>query len=169
MKPSILIGCVEDTVWVRVIGRGTFQNSGGFKSYARKLMGKGYAHFSVDLSECDLMDSTFMGMLTGLAVQLREEGRGSLQVVAANPRNAGLLSNLGLDQIFVVFPEGDKNAPQCPSDSVTDEQTELVSAPAGAREMLEAHKSLVEADATNAARFRDVLELLEKEADEQAL
>jgi anti-sigma B factor antagonist len=156
-------------VWVRVIGRGTFQNSGGFKSYARKLIGKGYAHFSVDLSECDLMDSTFMGMLTGLALHLKEEGRGSLQVVGANPRNAGLLSNLGLDQIFVVFPEGDSNAPQCPANRLTDQQAELTSSPAGAREMLEAHQNLVEADMTNAARFRDVLELLEKEADEKHL
>jgi anti-sigma B factor antagonist len=152
-------------VWVRVIGRGTFQNSGGFKDYARKLMTKGYSHFRVDLQECDLMDSTFMGMLTGLALHLKEDGRGSLQVVGANPRNAGLLSNLGLDQIFVVFREGDKEAPVCPISTTADAPAQLASTSADAREMLEAHHHLVEADAANAARFRDVLELLEKEVD----
>jgi anti-sigma B factor antagonist len=161
-----LIGCVEDTVWVRVIGRGTFQNSGGFKDYARKLMRKGYARFVVDLAECDLMDSTFMGMLAGLALHLKEDGRGSLQVTEANPRNAGLLSNLGLDQIFVVFTHEDPGAPRCPAGRAGQTPTELPSTPADSGDMLEAHQKLVEADAANAVRFQDVIELLEKETGE---
>lgn len=150
---------------MRVIGRGTFHNSGGFKNYARKLNERGYSHFSVDLHECDLMDSTFMGMLTGLALHLRQGGHGSLQVVGANPRNAGLLANLGLDQIFVVYGEGDPEAPRCPAAVSNQAGAELPPGSVDAKEMLEAHQNLVVADAENAVRFRDVLELLEKEAE----
>lgn len=132
------------------------------------MIEKGYRKFVIDLADCELMDSTFMGMLTGIVLNLREHGSESLQVIRANERNASLLSNLGLDQLFIVRKEGDPETPSFPEESALAQ----VNAPKPSsretqKDVLEAHQALVEADAENAVRFRDVLEFLQKEDDAQ--
>jgi anti-sigma B factor antagonist len=126
----------------------------------------GRREFVIDLSECELMDSTFMGTLAGLALHLRELGEGRLQVVQANERNAGLLRNLGLDQIFTVRALNDPDCPDLPPDIVSTPETTL-SQPAAPQEMLEAHEALIAADQANASRFRDVVDLLQRDQDKQ--
>lgn len=162
-QPTILAGCFDDTVWLRVIGKGTFQNSGGLKQFIKTMIGRGFRRFVVDLSRCELMDSTFMGTLAGAALNLRElSAPNGLIVTGANPRNAALLANLGLDQLFAVCKEDDPNAPRCPAED--DAEKPASSGHATRGEMLEAHQALVEAAPENASRFRDVLELLAKES-----
>ncbi len=158
----VSVGCLQDTVWVKVEGRGTFQNSGGLKKYAQDLIKKGYHHFVVDLQHCEMMDSTFMGMLTSICLRLRDEPDGRLEVIGASPRNAGLLTNLGLDQLFSVKQLGDSTAPAVP-ESLPAEPKE--NRPATSGEMLQAHEALTQAAPENAVRFRDVLELLQAEAE----
>jgi len=51
----------------------------------------------VDVRNCPVMDSTFMGTLAGIALRLREIGQGALHVTHLNNRNSDLLRNLGLD------------------------------------------------------------------------
>lgn len=164
----VLVGCLDDTVWAQVTGRGTFQVSAGLKQFSQKMMAKGYRKFIVDLCECELMDSTFMGMLTGIALHLREKGVDGLQVIRANERNAGLLLNLGLDQLFIVRKIGDPETPEIPCKKTLDEAP--VVKPEGVdtkTEILEAHQALVQADPANAIRFQDVLECLQKEIDDE--
>src|SRR5450631_2319235 len=61
-------------VWIRVEGRGSFQNSPALKEFSRKLIDEGRRKFVVDLKSCLAMDSTFMGTLAGLAIRLRDTG-----------------------------------------------------------------------------------------------
>ena len=74
--PSILVGTADRVVWVRVEGKGSFLNSTGLKEFAKEMTNRGYREFVVDLHNCPLMDSTFMGTLTGVALRLREIGQG---------------------------------------------------------------------------------------------
>jgi len=159
---SVLVGCIERTVWVKVEGRGNFQNSAGLKEFVKQMIQRGYRDFVVDLRDCEQMDSTFMGTLAGVALRLREIGQGGLRVVNANERNAGLLSSLGLDQLFTVenVVVGREIVPQeiAPLQQIpglgTDERKQVV---------LDAHEALAEADAANATKFKDVLEFLRQE------
>ncbi len=125
------------------------------------MIQRGYRDFVADLRDCELMDSTFMGTLAGVALRLREIGQGGLRAVNVNERNTDLLSNLGLDQIFTV--EG-------PGSATRAAPAELREAPAvqpGGEEqkqtVLEAHEALVEADSANESKFRDVLDFLRQE------
>ncbi|MEO8205421.1 MAG: STAS domain-containing protein [Chthoniobacterales bacterium] len=163
---SVLVGCIEKTVWVKVNGRGSFQNSGGVKEFSRQMMNRGYRQFILDLENCELMDSTFMGTMAGIALRLRELGQGQVSAIHLNERNRDLLQNLGLDRIintensenqFVQLKEADLNQP-APA-ATTDTSRDLV---------LSAHEALVEADPQNAVRFKDVLEFLQQEAREEA-
>ncbi len=97
---SILVGTSNKIVWIKVEGKGSFLNSAGVKEFAREMVNRGHRDFVVDLRNCPVMDSTFMGTLAMIALRLREIGQGNLRVVNLNERNHDLLTNLGLDQLF---------------------------------------------------------------------
>jgi anti-anti-sigma regulatory factor len=99
-SPSILVGCNQKVVCIRVQGKGSFLNSAGVKRFAKAMVNRGFRDFVVDLAGCPVMDSTFMGTLTGIAFRLRELGQGGLHVINSNERNTNLLEGLGLDQIL---------------------------------------------------------------------
>ena len=158
-NPSILVGTANRTVWVRVEGKGTFLNSTGLKDFSKEMINRGYREFVVDLRNCPVMDSTFMGTLAAIGLALRGLGQGELRAVNLNERNRDLLTNLGLDQLFTlggnevpapVVPETPLEG--TPADKLTQKQT-----------MLEAHEACVAADAGNAAKFKDVIEYLKQD------
>lgn len=131
------------------------------KEYTRRMIQRGHREFVVDLADCELMDSTFMGTLAGIALRLREMGSGSLSVLHPNTRNRSLLENLGLDHLFSFeLPAGRRAAP-APSETLPPPAPDAATQHAT---ILEAHEALVEADPENEARFKDVLELLKQDA-----
>src|SRR5712672_1175785 len=111
---SIQVGVRGPTVWVKVEGRGSFLNSGNLKEFAREMLDRGYREFVIDLADCAMMDSTFMGTMASVALRLKELGRGHLHVVHCRNRSRELLSGLGLDQIFDIHANG-STAPECES------------------------------------------------------
>ena len=145
---------------VRVEGKGSFLNSTGLKEFAREMTNRGFREFVVDLNNCPVMDSTFMGTLAGIALRLRELGQGRLRVVNLNERNRDLLGNLGLDQLFTIdsrtapLPIG---AQQPLRVNGCDDKTTR------AETMLEAHEACVSANPANAAKFKDVLDYLKQD------
>ena len=104
MKPEseILVSCADRIVWVRVEGNGSSTNSKALKDFAKEMILRGARKFIVDLCNCPMMDSTFMGTLAGISLWFGELGEGSLSVVNLNERNAESLCGLGLDQLFSV-------------------------------------------------------------------
>ena len=157
ISSSVLVGSLGRTVWLKVSGRGTFQNSPGVKVFVKQMIQRGLREFVVDLEACELMDSTFMGTLAGVALRLREIGQGGLRTVNVNARNAALLENLGLDQLFAVETGHPADAP------ATLRQAEPVPEKDAKETVLEAHEALIEADAHNAVKFKDVVDYLRQE------
>ncbi|MBS0656622.1 MAG: STAS domain-containing protein [Verrucomicrobia bacterium] len=157
---SILVGVAPEAVWVQVRGRGSFQNSSCLKAFATEMIQRGHREFVVDLEECPMMDSTFMGTLTGIALKLKNAGSGEIHVVNSNARNQELMSGLGLDQILRV---GDcPQARQLPA-STDRLVTGDLEKRATNRTMLDAHEALCRADAANVSKFKDVLDFLRQD------
>jgi hypothetical protein len=52
------------------------------------------------LEACSYLDSTFLGILLGLGLKLKDAGNGLLHILNASPRNMELLKNLGLDRLI---------------------------------------------------------------------
>lgn len=159
---QILVGTEGERVWIRVEGRGSFQNSPGLRDFSRQMIQRGHRAFTVDLLGCPVMDSTFMGTLAGIALRLREQGGGHLEVVRANERNTDLLRNLGLDQLFTLRDSATGN-PAPTALTETGAATPGDDKSAAARAMLEAHEALVEASPANLPKFKDVLEYLKQD------
>ena len=65
---SVLVG--KNFACVKIAGRANFTFSPDFKMLLEELAQKGYAHFIIDLSECVLMDSTFLGVLAQFGLKL---------------------------------------------------------------------------------------------------
>ncbi|MDZ4289113.1 MAG: STAS domain-containing protein [Prosthecobacter sp.] len=163
---TILVGRIGQVFWLRVEGRGTFQHSVQVKRALQAVMAGGMRDVVVDLERCPMMDSTFLGTITGAALNLRETGGGSLSVLNANQRNQQLLTSLGLDHILeldvagTAWPEERRQAcvqlANCTEKgpSCKEEHTHHV---------LQAHQTLASLSGVNQGRFRDVIQFLEKE------
>ena len=161
---SILVGFNNRIVWIRVVGKGSFHCSTSLKDFAREMINRGHREFIMDLKECPVMDSTFMGTLAGIALRLRDVGQGNLHVININERNLDLLQGLGLDQLFSIDTSGVEDQPDEPMAApASQEQRDREST---SKTMLEAHEALVKADPTNLTKFKDVLEYLRQDLDE---
>jgi hypothetical protein len=123
---------------------------------------RGKTRFILDLARCSSMDSTFLGVLAGAALELRNQTPpGTLAVRQAGPRNLELLQNLGLHRLLNVelgdYQAGECRALECPPEQDALENTRLA---------LEAHKNLCAADEANRERFQDVLVFLQKRVEQ---
>jgi anti-anti-sigma factor len=169
-ESPILVGNFPDVVWVRVEGKGNFRNSPELKEFALHMLDSGRSEFVIDLEGCPMMDSTFMGTLTGIALRLKASLSGHLEIINANPRNQQLLQSLGLDQIFTVDIEGTSWKKE--RDLVKDNLQQPGTAPTldqrdQAEFVLEAHEALCKANEENVRRFKDVIEFLKHDVDKQ--
>lgn len=158
---SIQVGIAQNTVWIRVDGKGSFQNSTPLKEFSKEMLARGHRHFVIDLQRCPVMDSTFMGTIAGLALKVRAEGTGEIRVVNLNERNQSLLCNLGLDQLLQV--EGSETAPEAPLAEACTLAVAASDKLVEAKTMLEAHEAVVAVNPENVAKFKDVLEFLRQD------
>jgi len=157
-SPSgIEIGIAGAERILRVTGRGTHLNSPLLRRYARQAIEQKLA-LLFDLGGCTYMDSTFLGMLAGLAMRCRESGRPRIRVLAANPRVREMMEDLGIDRFF----DFDLRATPA-AEEMRPLEGPAPSGPEKAREVLEAHRALTAAAPDNAIKFRDVIALIEEE------
>jgi anti-anti-sigma factor len=154
--------CTQDNVaWIRVEGRANFNSSIDFKALVNGLTEKGYRRFVLDLTECILMDSTFLGVLAGLGLKFSNPRNGdprqSIELLNPNARIADLLENLGVEHLFKIV-----SGPELTTNRLTPvEQT-----PAShdrkeiSRTCLEAHEILMQINPGNVPKFKDVADFL---------
>jgi len=157
-KPTFLVDTSSDPVAIRIDGRASFQNSACLQDFFGDLIARGTTRFVMDFDNCTSMDSTFLGMLAGVALQLRKlPTRGSLVLCRMAARNLELVCNLGLHRLLIVDTEivdlnlNTKVALPCAPDKGELENARLV---------LAAHENLIAADEANRAKFEDVLTFL---------
>lgn len=133
------------------------------------MIQRGYREFTVDLQMCELMDSTFMGTLAGVALRLREMGQGTLKAINVNERNSALLGSLGLDQLFTVEPMKRHGSEEIPAEAELH-KTPVAKGDADLQKetVLEAHEALAEISSANAVKFKDVLDFLRQELNAPA-
>lgn len=158
-KPVFLVNAYSDPVLVRIEGRASFTNSGCLKDFFTEMVRQGKNRFVLDFQACTTMDSTFLGVLAGAAIQIRKlNPPGSFTLVRVGDRNLELIRNLGLHRLATV-DAGQTNLAFDGSQSQAlseCKKNEIESA----KLVLEAHENLVSADAANAAKFQDVLAFL---------
>jgi len=150
----------KDFACVKIAGRANFMSSPDFKTLLNELHQKGYKRFIIDLSECVLMDSTFLGVLAGFGLKTNPGGTADtcvIELLQPSARISELLDNLGVLLLFKVTtaaPELPGNATAATPDSINPSQIEIT------RTCLEAHKTLMALNPDNVARFKDAAQFL---------
>jgi anti-anti-sigma factor len=154
---SLLVLVGKDFACVKIAGRANFTSSPDFKTLLEELGQKGYRHFVIDLSECVLMDSTFLGVLAGFGMKLNTSGERGIELCRPNARVAELLENLGALHLFKLV-EGPLELPgefkTCAPEASNPTHEEIT------RISLQAHETLMKVNPENVARFKDVTQFL---------
>lgn len=164
-KPVYLVDPYADPVVVRIDGRANFQNSACLRDFITEMLKQGKTRVVIDFLHCSSMDSTFLGVLAGIALELRKlQAPGTLVLARVGPRNLELIRNLGLHRLLIVdtgaLPAetaGRVESLECP-DRPELENAKLV---------LEAHQNLVAADENNRNKFQDVLTFLRNRLEQR--
>jgi anti-sigma B factor antagonist len=157
--PAFLVDAYADPVLVRIQGRASFMNSGSLKDFFTEMITRqGKRRFVVDFLHCTSMDSTFLGVLAGAALELRKQNPpGSLTLARLGDRNLELIRNLGLHRLATVDTGTVSLEMGGSIQALSDRMRSEIEC---ARLVLEAHENLVTTDPVNAAKFQDVLAFL---------
>jgi anti-sigma B factor antagonist len=156
---SVAVG--EHSACIKIAGRANFTSSIDFKALVNELVQRGCRCFVLDLSDCVLMDSTFLGVLASFGLKLRggngDGDQPALEIYNPNPRIIDLLETLGVLHLFKIASgalapsAGTGSIEQTPSQPGKAEVT---------RTCLEAHQTLMDINSANAAKFKDVAQFL---------
>lgn len=158
---QILLAITEQAVLIKVQGKASFAISVDFKTAVQELRKRNHINFLIDLSECQLMDSTFLGVLAGLGIESGKKTSETecrpIKLVNPTQRVSDLLENLGVMHLFTIVRGPLPTGPT----------PELVPATPGShskvevsRTCLEAHETLMALNPENIAKFKDVAKFL---------
>jgi anti-sigma B factor antagonist len=163
-KPVYLVDAYSDPVTVRIEGRASFLNSTCLRDFMLQMLKSGKTRFVIDFLRCTSMDSTFLGVLAGIALETRRNApRGSLVLTRMGQRNLELVRNLGLHKLLTIdMSEMGTNFDVRDSPLECGDHTELENA----RLVLEAHENLVSADESNRGKFQDVLVFMKNRVEQ---
>jgi anti-anti-sigma regulatory factor len=144
---------------VRVKGRANFAIAVEFRKLLQHLRGTGHERIVLDLSDCDLMDSTFLG---SLAFEARRGPAGGATAAPApmelwNPKPVvrELIQELGVARLFQFVEHNLATA-----DFTAAPAAEPVTQEELRRNCLEAHELLMAMHPDNVAKFKDVARFL---------
>ena len=152
-QPTFLISAYTDPIVVKVNGKANYLNCNAFREFIEKILAGGSQDFYIDFTECKGMDSTFLGILAGAAIELRKLTPARELVVGnLSDRNYELICNLGLQNLLTI----DERAKQANAkyDALKNQEV------SDAKNILEAHENLTAADHENEAKFQDVIAFL---------
>ena len=152
----IKVGCTETAAFIKVEGRGVFQDSPCLKRFILFMAERGLRKFILTLKCCVGIDSTFMGTLTWLALKLKREFHSHLKLINVSSHNVELLETLGIIKYLDIGKEEKEETVQLKS--LRPETRDRVSL---AEHMLEAHKTLMKIEEKNVIKFKDVKRFLE--------
>ncbi len=165
-SPTLLAARVGDTVCVKISGRANFATSVDFKQLVTEACARGAQRFIVDLAACPIMDSTFLGVLASLGMKLSADDlppeRRPIELLNPSAKVADLIDNLGVLQLFrVVQGSTPENLSFTAVECAGASKLEL------SRNCLEAHQVLMNLNADNAAKFKDVAQFFAEDIAKQ--
>jgi anti-sigma B factor antagonist len=155
---KILVQVCGSEVRARVCGRANFAASPDFKALVETMERRGFRQFALDLKDCQIMDSTFVGILASLGGRMEEAGGGSfVELANPNERVAELLDNLGIADLFHMSR---RDFSGLAAEQQVDCSAEGHTKAEMSRTSLDAHEKLMELNPDNVAKFKDVTEFL---------
>lgn len=165
-EPAFFVSAYADPVVIRIQGRASYLNAAPLGDFLARMQKQGRRDFVIDTQGCTGMDSTFLGLLAGLALEVRTaQPAGSVVLCRLSPRNLELVRNLGLHRLLEVDASASQLAFGASGTNEALSGTKSESEIESAKRILRAHECLCVADDSNKAKFQDVLAFLRHQVD----
>ncbi len=144
----------SETLFLRGAGRLTSQNCQDFKKTVFSCLDNAtLRHVLFDLSQCDYMDSTFLGMIVGIYKKMRSQG--NFSIVQPSPAALQHLHSMGMDRLIPI-----QTAPgNFPAEMGICSNKPTVEP----EEILNAHKNLRDISHENKEKFSLLIDVLENQ------
>lgn len=162
-QPAYRFYAEGDAVFTKVNGRASYLNGAPLKEFLHTQVVAGRRCFAIDFEGCSSMDSTFLGILVGVALQLKKaDPPGSMALLGLGERNMDVVRNLGIHRLMSVA------AAHSTMDFSTAKPIDSNGSQVSLDEKLirDAHLRLSELNENNARLFQDVVGFLEKNQGE---
>jgi anti-anti-sigma regulatory factor len=144
---------------LQVLQKASYTNCEPVRNFFDKKFNAGQRSFIVDFANCTSVDSTFLGILVRLALNLRNsENSGKLALVNLNGRNLETVKNLGIHRIAEISSHSVESVKDLESLSENGQDDIVCS-----ETIYEAHKTLMNLNEKNLRMFCDVVSFLEQE------
>ena len=154
MDEAFFFKDADEGVFVRVQGHVTASRCPELKGRIFSRLDKAPAPAEVyfDLSDCEYMDSTFLGLIVGVNKRFKPLTGKSVTVLHANPTCMGLLRTIGVTRLVVISDE---------EIALPGDMEEIgPSSRATAEFILDAHENLSELSEENRNRFATLTQTL---------
>jgi anti-anti-sigma factor len=154
---KIFVSDEEGNYLIKFIGDVRVTLCGSLNRYMETIFGSSdVKRVVVDMLEAEGLDSTTLGLLAKLGLHCRNQYAIDVQVFCQNPSILRTLDCMGFDEIFDIIQEVPKISAKLQSiTSVNPEVDEI------RKQVLEAHKLLVQLNPKNSSEFTDLIRALE--------
>ncbi len=156
---KIFVAGEQGNYLIKFIGDVRVTLCGSLNRYIDRIFGSSdVKKVVVDLLEADGLDSTTLGLMAKLGLHCRKEYAVDVQVFCQNPSILRTLDCMGFDELFDIYQEVPNITAKLQSiTSVNPEVDEI------RKQVLEAHKLLVQLNPKNSSEFTDLIRALESD------
>ena len=143
-------------IYAKVSGLGNMHNCMTFQDFCTVLLDAGYERVVVDLGQCTGMDSTFLGVLAGMATHIEDRKGPMVVIINSSPENIETLDDVGLTNFIEIRP-GAIEVPQLETYRIDDDTVSDVDR---VEFIKEAHERLVAIDERNQKTFGPMIQAM---------
>ncbi|MCA8940670.1 MAG: STAS domain-containing protein [Planctomycetes bacterium] len=167
MAPAIEVARCQDVAFVKVTGLGNFNNAAAVREWVETEIQAGARRVVLDFSDCNGLDSTFMGTMMGFLscpltvngdTQKLSDSCVALTVLNASAAALRAMTSLGLQAVMDIK----SNPVTVPDVKLRLLNTGMIAPQQRIRLIREAHENLVRLDPANEKIFAPFLEALLK-------
>ncbi|PJE78563.1 hypothetical protein CI610_02492 [invertebrate metagenome] len=160
MSSKILFAEHKSTCFLKMVGEVRLTQGIALADFFTKLLDKPNCHkLVIDLSATKTIDSTTLGLLAKLSIQLKKRHQQTPSLISVNDDITRLLISMGFDQILMINPKN-TSSPNIPMRELflenSDEQTSC-------SRILDAHRMLMKLNGNNKKVFRQLIHQLEQQ------
>ena len=158
---KILVSDEQGNYLIKFIGDVRVTLCGSLNRYMETIFGSSEVNkVVVDMLEAEGLDSTTLGLMAKLGLHCRKEYGLDVQVFCQNPSILRTLDCMGFNDLFEIFQEVPETETTGKLHSIAAVDTEMDEI---RRQVLEAHRLLVELNPENSTEFTDLIRALESD------
>ncbi len=153
---KILVAKVNNVPILKFIGDVRVLMSGALENYFSSLYTSAILdRMIIDMTETEGIDSTALGLLAKMAIQLRNRFNVSPTIVSTNPDITRILKGMSFDLIFNIVDEPYNREASFDELSRVDENEDEIR-----KKVIEAHQTLMALSEDNRIEFQDLVSAL---------